>query len=437
MTTFEIIEKKANNKPLTKEEICFMVEGFICDEVKDYQMSSFMMAIYCHGLNEDELVYLTQSMIDSGTSCDLSSISNICVDKHSTGGVGDKTSLTLGPIIAANGLVFAKMSGRGLGHTGGTLDKLESIAGFQVELKEEDFINQLKEINIAIIGQSETMVKADKKMYALRDVSATIASIPLIASSIMSKKIASGAKYILLDVKYGDGAFMKTAQEATLLAKTMISIGTRFNRVVSAEISSMQQPLGNMIGNLLEVKEAMETLQGKGPKDFEQLCIQSATKLIRMANPSISKEEAISKVQACINNGKAYDCFEKLVVAQHGNMQQLKQDIKELQQVLQTPIRAIQSGYINHIECKQLGLLACHMKAGRLVKEDIIDVQVGIEMKHKLGDYVEVGDVLCILYKNEINESFITQANQCFIIEKDKKEVQPLIYKTIDACEYR
>ncbi len=432
MNTFNIIEKKANNQVLNRDELMYMVEGFVSNVVTDYQMSSFMMAIYCHGLNENELEYLTQAMIDSGSVCNLEGIDGICVDKHSTGGVGDKTSMILGPMLAASNLVFAKMSGRGLGHTGGTLDKLESIPGYQVELYEEAFITQLEDIKIAIIGQSKTMVVADKKMYALRDVTATIASIPLIASSIMSKKIASGADYILLDVKYGDGAFMETPQDAILLAETMIRIGTRFNRVVSAEISSMDQPLGNMIGNLLEVKECIQTLQGNGPKDLEDLCVHSAAKLLVMSKQESDILKAEDKVRKTLFNGSAFAKFKQLIRAQYGDYNKLEKELNILETITQTNVYATTSGYINKIQCKQLGLLSCFMKGGRMVKEDVIDVQVGIQMHCKLGAYVHAGDVLCCLYTNDINEGFIDLAKGCFLIDENKVEQSPIIYATID-----
>lgn len=432
MNIIEIIEKKRDKQALTKEEIHYFIDGYVQDEIKDYQASALLMAICIHGMNDEELIALTNAMIHSGDIIDLSRIEGIKVDKHSTGGVGDKTSLVIGPILAACGLAFAKMSGRGLSHTGGTLDKLEAIDGFQINISNDDFIKQVNDIHIAIISQTGNLVLADKKLYALRDVTGTVPSIPLIASSIMSKKLAAGADYILLDVKYGDGAFMATKEEAEVLARTMISIGESFHKSVKAEITSMEEPLGFAIGNTLEVKEAIDTLQGKGPKDFSELCIHSACTLLLMSNLVKTKEQAIELVEKVINDGSAFSKLVEMVKAQHGNIEVILHPEKMKQSLYKVNIYANAAGYINKIKARKLGLLACELGAGRKRKEDKILHEVGIVLHQKCGSYVNEKDVLCEVHTNkQLDQQWIEAITQCFIVETKKKEKASLIYKTI------
>ncbi len=431
MTIFQIIEKKANQQALDASEIKMMVDGFVIGTVKDYQMSSFMMAIYCNGLNDDELYYLCEAMIQSGAQIDLRTIGLYCVDKHSTGGVGDKVSLVLGGMLAANGLGFAKMSGRGLGHTGGTIDKLESISGFDVELDEDALKKQVQKIGLAIIGQSQEMVIADKLMYALRDVSATISSIPLIASSIMSKKIAAGASSILLDVKYGDGAFMSTPSQAIHLAQVMIRLGARFNRKVSAEISSMQQPLGYCIGNALEVEEAIQTLQGNGPDDLEEICVQSCAKLMVMANVEVDLEIAKEKAKLSLMNQTAYHKFMQMVNAQKGSECAIEKLKLRLQESSKIQVYAEKSGYIEKIYCKKLGELATQIKAGRIYKDDSLDYYAGFRLHKKVGDFIEARQLLCSIYSNQ-STNMMQEVLDCFVITKEKVEKPLLLYRMID-----
>ena len=431
MNIIEIIEKKRDNYILNEEEITYFVNGYCNGSIKDYQASSLLMAICINGMNREETIFLTKAMLNSGKSLDLSSLSGIKVDKHSTGGVGDKTSLVLGPMCAACGLKFAKMSGRGLGHTGGTLDKLESIKGLSISLDEESFIKQVQNINLAIIGQNEQFTPADKKMYALRDVTGTIPSIPLIASSIMSKKLAAGAEIILLDVKYGDGAFMKTKEEALILAKTMIEIGEGLNRKVQAEITNMNEPLGNAIGNSLEVLEAIKTLKGKGPKDFEELCIHSGAKLLLMSGLYIDEMKAKSKMKSVLYDGSAYDYFIKMVSAQKGIIKE-NQVVFVDDKVYKKDVYTKECGYINSIKTKELGLLSCKLGAGRFTKEDIINLNAGIHLYKKVNDYINKDEVLLTLYgKEEIDENIIKEALNCFYISKEKIEKENLIYMTL------
>lgn len=432
MNIIEIIEKKRDHQKLSNNEIEYFVNGYVNDEIKDYQASALLMAICINGLDMEELKSLTQAMLNSGDVMDLSDISGVKVDKHSTGGVGDKTSLALGPILAACGLEFAKMSGRGLSHTGGTLDKLEAIDGFQINLEKERFIKQVNDIHIAIIGQTGNLVPADKKLYALRDVTGTVPSIPLIASSIMSKKIAAGADIILLDVKYGDGAFMPDKESAEQLAKTMISIGEQFNKTIKAEITSMEEPLGNAIGNTLEVKEAIATLQGKGPSDFSELCIHSASTLLMIAKQASTELEAREKVENVIANGKAFQIFVDMVKAQNGNIEQIIDPNKMKQAKYIVIIKANKEGYINKIHTRQLGLLACELGAGRKRKEDSITHEVGFILHKKCCDYVNANDILCEVHTNTIlDETFLNDIRSCFIVNENKKDKIPLIYKTI------
>lgn len=397
MNIIDIIEKKKNNKPLTKEEIEYVINEYMNDNIEDYQVSALLMAIYFNGMNKEETANLTQTMINSGDVVDLSSITKPTVDKHSTGGVGDKVTLVLGPLLASLGLAVAKISGRGLGHTGGTLDKLESIEGFKIDITDEEFIQIVNEVGVSIIGQTKDLVPVDKKLYGLRDVTATVDSIPLIASSIMSKKIASGSDTIILDVKYGDGAFMKTTSQAEELAHELVDIGNSLGRKTIAMITNMQQPLGNMVGNSLEVIEAMNTLQGKGPKDVTELCIKIASEFLIATNVVTKTSEANKLVKQVIDDLSAYNIFKKFVIAQGATEDALEK--LEIAEVV-TPVYSIEEGYIKEIIADEIGIVAMHLGAGRIKYSDSIDHSVGIEVCKKVGEKVQKGDVLYNIYSH-------------------------------------
>ncbi|NBK97215.1 MAG: thymidine phosphorylase [Erysipelotrichia bacterium] len=432
MNIIEIIEKKRDCKVLSETEIQYFITHYVSGEIKDYQASALLMAICINGMNDEETFALTKAMLHSGEIVDLSKIEGIKVDKHSTGGVGDKTTLVLGPILAACGLSFAKMSGRGLSHTGGTLDKLESIEGFNVNLDSEQFIKQVNDIHIAIIAQSEKLVIADKKLYALRDVSGCVPSIPLIAASIMSKKLAANADMILLDVKYGEGAFMKTKKEALVLAELMIRIGHAFDKVVKAEITNMNEPLGNAIGNTLEVKEAVNTLLGKGPMDFNELCIHSACTLLMMAKKAKTKEDAYKQVKQVLDNRQAFAVFVSMVKAQGGNIDCLFDSTLWPQSRYVILLHANRSGYITHIHTRKIALFAAQLGANRLVKEDPIDHEVGLVLTKKRGDYVQKGEVLCEIHtQKQISDLQQTQLHACFVFDEHKPRKEALIYRIV------
>lgn len=423
MTIIDIIEKKKNKLELTHEEIAFFINGMLDHTIEDYQISSLLMAIVLNGMTIDETTYLTEEMLHSGEVIDLSSIDGVIVDKHSTGGVGDKVTLILGPLLASLGIKMAKMSGRGLGHTGGTIDKLESIPGFQVELSREEFIKQVNEIGISVISQSGNIVPADKKLYALRDVTGTVESIPLIASSIMSKKIASGADIIFIDVKVGSGALMKDLESAKELANTMINIGHKFNKTVICILTDMDEPLGYAIGNSLEVKESIDSLKGYGPSDVMELIVSIASLVLKEVN-GIDEEEARNLCMKKITSNEAYLKLEQLVKYQHGNLDEIKVSNRVFS------IKSVKSGYINRIDALGLGEIARKIGAGRLTKEDVIDPTVGLVLSKKTGDYVNVGDELLKVYLNEKDIKLIEILN-CFEIEDIKKETKPLIYEII------
>ncbi|TDW25542.1 pyrimidine-nucleoside phosphorylase [Breznakia blatticola] len=432
MNIVEIIEKKRDRHELSSQEIAYFVESYAKEEIAEYQASALLMAIYLRGMSDRELSDLTKDMIATGKVYDFSDLEGIFVDKHSTGGVGDKTSLVLAPVLAVCGLKVAKMSGRGLSFTGGTLDKLESIPGFQVAISEEDFKKQVSEIGCAIIGQSNDMVYADKKMYALRDVTGTVSSIPLIASSIMSKKLAAGSDVILLDVKCGDGAFMKDVESATELAKRMIQIGKDAGKVVNAEITSMNDVLGSMVGNSLEVLEAIETLQGKVHNDFYELCVHSAVTLLQSSGICTDEKAAHDMVVKTLNDGSALAKFKEMVASQHGDTSVVDDPSKLTISDKTIEVLADTSGYISKIHVEGIGLLGCALGAGRMRIEDAIDHSVGIEVYKKHGDAIEAGEALCKLYYNEVfDESFVKQAKDCFTISKEPVEVEPLIYTVL------
>lgn len=423
MTIIDIIEKKKNKKELTHEEIKFVIDGMLDKTIADYQISSLLMAIVLNGMTLEETTYLTEEMLNSGDKIDLSGIDGIIVDKHSTGGVGDKVTLILGPLLASLGVKIAKMSGRGLGHTGGTIDKLESIPGYQVELSKEDFIKQVNDIGISIISQSGNIVPADKKLYALRDVTGTVDSIPLIASSIMSKKIASGADLIFIDVKVGSGALMKTLEGAKELATTMIEIGKKFNKTVICILTDMDEPLGYAIGNSLEVKESIESLKGYGPKDVMELIVSIAS-LVLNKTENIDLDEARNLCMKKLTNGEAYNKFVELVNAQHGNLNEVKISNRIFS------VKSPKSGYLNKINALGLGEVARVIGAGRLTKEDTIDPTVGLVLSKKTGDYVNTGDELLKVYLNEKDVKLDDILN-CFDIEETKSEEIPLIYEIL------
>ena len=399
MRFLDIIEKKKNKLALSDEEIQFWIDGVTNETIPDYQTSALLMAIVLNGMDDHETAKLAEAMMKSGHVLDLSSIEGIKADKHSTGGVGDKTSMALGAMVAACGLKVAKMSGRGLGHTGGTLDKLESIRGFNCYLSEDQFKRQVEEIGLAIIGQTGDLVPADKKLYALRDVTATVNSIPLIASSIMSKKLASGADTILLDVKYGEGAFMKTIEDAKALAQAMIEIGKKLGRDTMAMITDMDQPLGNTIGNALEVQEAVETVRGKGPEDFTELCIRAGE---------------IMLIQ--------------MVQYQGGDVEQIKNTDLLPKAKFVTEIRSREAGYISRIHSMRLGILAMKLGAGRATKSDPIKYGVGLKIGVKKGDRVKRGDVLCRVYHDEdLDKDWLEEMYNSFQYSDQVQDPTPIV----------
>lgn len=392
MRMIDIIEKKRDGKSLTKEEIEFFVNGYTHGEVPDYQASSLAMAIFFQDMNDEERAALTMSMVNSGEKIDLSDINGIKVDKHSTGGVGDTTTLVLAPLVAAVGVPVAKMSGRGLGHTGGTIDKLESVKGFNVEISEKDFIKLVNDNQVAVIGQSGNLTPADKKLYALRDVTGTVNSIPLIASSIMSKKIAAGADAIVLDVKTGSGAFMKTLDDAEALAHAMVRIGNNVGRNTMAIISDMSQPLGNAIGNALELKEAIATLKGNGPKDLTELVLTLGSQMVVLAEQATSLDEARQMLIDAIKTGKALNKFKTFLSNQGGDDSIVDSPEKLPSAKYQVEFKAKKDGYITEIIANEIGVASMMLGAGRQTKEDVIDLGVGIVLNKKVGEHVEKVD---------------------------------------------
>ena len=432
MRMVDIIIKKRNGLELTKEEIDFVITGFTNGSIPDYQMSSLSMAILFKGMNKKEIGLLTNAMLYSGDTISLEQIEGIKVDKHSTGGVGDKTSLVLGPLVASCGVKLAKMSGRGLGHTGGTLDKLESVPGLTINVEKEDFIKQVNDIGIAIVGQTGTLVPADKKLYALRDVTGTVESLPLISSSIMSKKLASGSDTILLDVKFGSGAFMKTLEDARALAHTMVDIGDELNRDTRAIITDMNEPLGLAIGNSLEVIEAINTLNGHGPKDLVELCTKAGAIMLMQAKKVETMEEGIKLISSKIESKEALDKLAQLIKAQGGDESYIYHPEKFEQAKYQIEVKASSEGYIKEINALEIGEAAMKLGAGRATKDDIIDLSAGIVMNKKVGDSVTKGDLLATLYYNDLSPE---KARDCYLsavsISGDKPTENPLIYKTI------
>ena len=403
MRMIDIIEKKRDGKSLSKEEIEFFIEGYTNGEIPDYQASSLAMAIFFQDMNEEERAHLTMAMVNSGEVIDLSDIEGIKVDKHSTGGVGDTTTLVLAPLVASVGVPVAKMSGRGLGHTGGTIDKLESANGFHVELTEDEFIKLVNENQDAVMGQSGNLTPADKKLYALRDVTGTVNSIPLIASSIMSKKIAAGADAIVLDVKTGSGAFMKTLEDAEALAHAMVSIGNSVGRNTMAIISDMSQPLGNAIGNGLELKEAIETLQGHGPEDLTELVLTLGSQMVVLAKKADNLKDARELLEAAIQSGKALDKFKTFISNQGGDVSVIERPDSLEDAKYKIEYTAQKDGFISEMVANEIGVASMMLGAGRQTKEDIIDLSVGIVLNKKVGDKVNAGESILTIHSNKEN----------------------------------
>ena len=431
MRMVDIIEKKRDGQELTTAEINFFIEGYTKGEIPDYQASALAMAIYFQDMNDRERADLTRAMVESGDTIDLSAIDGVKVDKHSTGGVGDTTTLVLAPLVASLGVPVAKMSGRGLGHTGGTIDKLESIAGFHVELTREQFIDLVNRDKVAVIGQSGNLTPADKKLYALRDVTGTVNSIPLIASSIMSKKIAAGADAIVLDVKTGDGAFMKTQEDAEELAHAMVRIGNHVGRKTIAIISDMSQPLGFAIGNALEVKEAIETLQGKGPKDLTELVLTLGSQMVILAGKAKTTEEAKEMLLDAIHSGKALAKFKDFLTNQGGDAS-IVDDLTKLPQAkYKIELPAKQSGYISRMVADEIGVASMILGAGRATKEDVIDLAVGLVLHKKVGDKVEEGESILTIYSNRENVEDVKQKLYDNIFIADTATAPTLIHTVI------
>ena len=420
MNIVDIITAKKDKKALTKEQIHFFIKGYLDKTIEDYQASALLMAITINGMTSEETAYLTEEMRVSGEVWDLSDIPGLKIDKHSTGGVGDKVSLILGPLVASCGAKMAKMSGRGLGHTGGTLDKMESIPGMRINLTKEEFKKQVKEIGVCIIGQSKDIDPADKKLYELRDVTGTVQSIPLIASSIMSKKLASGADCILLDVKCGKGAFMKTYEDAKILATEMVNIGKELKKNVKAEITDMNQPLGKAVGNSLEIKEVIETLKGNGPKDLEEICLSSGAILLTQAELFKTTDEARKALVENIKNGKAFEKFKEFVKAQGGDVEYIEHPEKFPVSKNLIEIKSEEEGYIKTIDALAIGLGSCHLGGGRLKLTDVIDMSAGVILNKKVGDFVKKGELLCTLHTNKDNvDDIIKSVKEAFIFQAE------------------
>ena len=421
MRAVDIIQKKRDGFELSKEEIQWLIDGYVAGSVPDYQMSAFAMAVYFKGMTTREISDLTMTMVGTGQQIDLSEISGIKVDKHSTGGVGDKVTLILVPLVASFGVPVAKMSGRGLGHTGGTIDKLESVKGFQVERSQEEFIKQVQDIGLSVIGQSDQLVKADKLLYALRDVTATVDTIPLIASSVMSKKIAAGADSILLDVTVGEGAFMKNIEDARQLAKTMVELGKAVGRRTVAVITDMSQPVGTSIGNRLEILEALEILQGKGRKDVTHFICELAQIMLSLVNV----EKTVEEVREHLMNGSALHKFEAMIEAQGGDKEDLYRP-SSAQYIVEVSMD--ESGYISELPAMEFGLFAMRLGAGRAVKSDDLDFETGIVFEKKIGEFIQAGDVIAKIYANQkISQELLTEFKKNVKISNERKEVSEII----------
>lgn len=431
MRMIDIIEKKRDGYALTKEEIDFFIKGYTNGDIPDYQASSLAMAIFFQDMTEEERANLTMAMVNSGDVIDLSNIDGIKVDKHSTGGVGDTTTLVLAPLVASVGVPVAKMSGRGLGHTGGTIDKLESAKGFHVELSEDEFVKLVNENQVAVMGQSGNLTPADKKLYALRDVTGTVNSIPLIASSIMSKKIAAGADAIVLDVKTGSGAFMKTIEDAEALAHAMVRIGNNVGRNTMAIISDMSQPLGNAIGNGLELKEAIETLKGQGPDDLTELVLTLGSQMVVLAKQASTLDEAREYLTQSIESGKALEKFKSFISNQGGDASIVDHPENLANAKFKIDYSAKQDGYITEMIANEIGVASMMLGAGRQTKEDVIDLSVGIVLNKKVGDKVKAGESILTIHSNKENiDDIFDKLNESIRIDSES-HTPTLIHKII------
>lgn len=432
MRMVDLIEKKRDGSVLTREEIRYIIQGYVNGEIPDYQISAWAMSVFFKGMNTEEIAELTQAMVESGEQLDLSGLGGRFVDKHSTGGVGDKTTLLLSPMVAACGVPVAKMSGRGLGHTGGTIDKLSSIPGFKVELNRDEFMMQVKNVGLSIIAQTGNMVPADKKLYALRDVTATVNSIPLIASSVMSKKVAAGAQGIVLDVKFGSGAFMETKEEARKLAETMVEIGKALNRKTIAVLSSMEQPLGRAIGNSLEVFEVIDALQGKGPDDLVELCLELGAWMLVVGERVSNTTEGRRLLQGTLLGGAAWEKFREFVQAQGGDIKALEE--KKLPVAThRIPVFSNKPGYLLTVDARKIGHLAMVLGAGRVTKDSQIDLGSGVILSKKQGEWIQAGEQIMELYTNktENKEEVLQLALESFKIGESEPDRNPLIEEFI------
>lgn len=439
MRMYDLIMKKRNGGALTDEEIHYLIQEYVNGQIPDYQMSAFLMAVYFQGMTEEETAAMTLEVAHSGEMVDLSAIEGIKVDKHSTGGVGDKTTLIVGPMVAACGVKVAKMSGRGLGHTGGTVDKLESIPGFKTTLSREEFFDVVNKTGISVIGQSGNLTPADKKLYALRDVTATVDSIPLIAVSIMGKKLAAGSDCITLDVKTGSGAFMKSVEDSIALAKEMVAIGENAGKRTVALITNMDIPLGNNIGNSLEVIEAVETLRGQGPEDLTEVCIQLAANMLYLAGKG-NLGACRDMVQKVLDNGEALDRLIAMVEAQGGDSRVIRDTECFLKAPNRYEVKAEKTGYITHMDTESCGIASSMLGAGRETKDSDIDFSAGIILKKKVGDYVEKGQTLAVMYASDetLFQAAEKRYEEAVTIQEEKPQKQPLIYARVtkDGVEY-
>ncbi|MGI6678808.1 MAG: pyrimidine-nucleoside phosphorylase [Dehalobacterium sp.] len=429
MSMYDIINKKKNGQALSREEIAIWVRGFTEGNIPDYQVAALLMAIYFQGLSLDETRFLTSAMIKSGETIDLSQVPGIKSDKHSTGGVGDKTTLVLAPLLASMGIIVAKMSGRGLGFTGGTLDKLESIPGFRVDLSPQEFIHNLQQTGLSIVGQTGNLVPADKKIYALRDVTATVDSIPLIAASVMSKKIAAGADIIVLDVKFGSGAFMKTREQAESLARIMVDIGKKMDKKVAAVLTGMETPLGYAVGNALEVKEAIEVLKGKGPEDLKEICVYLAGITLWLAGKAADINKGQRLAEKHLAEGGALEKFREMITAQYGNYQVIYDENLLPEGKLRSSLIADQDGYLGSMDTETIGLAAMKLGAGRSKKEDDIDPAAGIVFNKKTGDWVKQGETIAMVYGNDENkiDAGMNLLKKCITFHQEKRIIPSLI----------
>jgi pyrimidine-nucleoside phosphorylase len=430
---YDIIHKKRNGEELTKQEIEFFVGGYTKGQIPDYQVSALLMAIYFKGMNKRETAELTMAIVNSGEVIDLSGIEGIKVDKHSTGGVGDTTTLVLGPMVAAAGAPVAKMSGRGLGHTGGTIDKLEAIKGFSVEMTRDQFVSNVNKVKLAVGGQTANLAPADKKLYALRDVTATVDNISLIASSIMSKKIASGADAIVLDVKTGTGAFMKTTEDSFELAKEMVDIGSNLNRNTVAVISDMDQPLGLAVGNALEIKEAIDTLRGQGPEDVRELCLVLGSHMLVLAKKAGSAPEARKMLEETIKNGSALSKFKEFVEAQGGEGSMIDNPELLPKAAHLVEVTSREDGFVSKIIADEIGIAALILGAGRETKESEVDFAVGIVLSKKVGEAVQKGEVIAVIHTNDMEKAVASEEkiHEAYHITKKKPEERPLIFGVV------